>query len=236
MKRCLALGRVLSVLLIASCSTRALKSGDVSVSVDDGMCLKVATSLTQTPLLGSETPFSRLALEGGNPAFALVRTQSKAVRDAFGKGTARVFLAEAPVGKGKILERLTLISYDRFPSAIIARAEFVNATGEPQRVTGWEMNRFDVLTADPDPFFWSFQGQSTEARADWILPVRDAFFQQNAEQEDAFFLMFAHGYEFDFGTKESNWDKFRRICETVASHDDVIACSIGEAFRRHEEG
>ena len=48
--------------------------------------------------------------------------------------------------------------------------------------------------------------------------------------------MFAHGYEFDFGTKESNWDKFRRICETVASHDDVIACSIGEAFRRHEEG
>ena len=179
MKRCLALGRVLSVLLIASCSTRALKSGDVSVSVDDGMCLKVATSLTQTPLLGSETPFSRLALEGGNPAFALVRTQSKAVRDAFGKGTARVFLAEAPVGNGKILERLTLISYDRFPSAIIARAEFVNATGEPQRVTGWEMNRFDVLTADPDPFFWSFQGQSTEARADWILPVRDAFFQQN---------------------------------------------------------
>ncbi len=64
----------------------------------------------------------------------------------------------------------------------------------------------------------------------------DAFFNMDAGDEDAFFLMFAHGYEFDFGTKESNWDKFRRICETVAQHDDVIACSIGEAFRRHEEG
>lgn len=63
----------------------------------------------------------------------------------------------------------------------------------------------------------------------------DAFFNVDAGNEDAFFLMFAHGYEFDFGTKESNWDKFRRICEIVARHDDVIACSIGEAFRMHEE-
>lgn len=63
----------------------------------------------------------------------------------------------------------------------------------------------------------------------------DAFFRTETE-EDLFFLMFAHGYEFDFGTKESNWDKFRRICEAVASRNDVIACSIGEAFRLHQEG
>ena len=63
-----------------------------------------------------------------------------------------------------------------------------------------------------------------------------AFFQMNPGEDDMFFLMFAHGYEFDFGTKESNWDKFKRICETVAQHDDVVCCSIGEAFRRHKEG
>ena len=62
----------------------------------------------------------------------------------------------------------------------------------------------------------------------------DAFFNTETE-EDLFFLMFAHGYEFDFGTKESNWDKFRQICEAVAARDDVIACSIGEAFRLHRE-
>ncbi len=61
----------------------------------------------------------------------------------------------------------------------------------------------------------------------------DAFFRMEAE-EDLFFLMFAHGYEFDFATKESNWDKFRRICEAVSRRDDVTACSIGEAFRRHQ--
>ena len=61
----------------------------------------------------------------------------------------------------------------------------------------------------------------------------DAFFRMEAE-EDLFFIMFAHGYEFDFGTGKSNWDKFRRICEAVSGHDDVTACSIGEAFRRHQ--
>lgn len=46
-------------------------------------------------------------------------------------------------------------------------------------------------------------------------------------------MMFARGYEFDFGTKKSNWDKFERICEVAAAHDDVVCCSIGEAFARH---
>lgn len=64
--------------------------------------------------------------------------------------------------------------------------------------------------------------------------VLDQFFQMDLNGEDAFFLMFAHGYEFDFETKESNWKKFRRICETVAAHEDVVCCSINDAFRMHE--
>lgn len=63
----------------------------------------------------------------------------------------------------------------------------------------------------------------------------EEFFRMDPGEEDTFFLMFAHGYEFDFETKESSWDKFRKICHRVASHDEVFPCSIGEAFRRHEE-
>ena len=62
----------------------------------------------------------------------------------------------------------------------------------------------------------------------------DQFFAAQAVDDDLFFLMFAHGYEFDFGTKESNWDKFERICAAVAEHDDIVCCPMGEAFRRHE--
>ncbi len=61
-----------------------------------------------------------------------------------------------------------------------------------------------------------------------------SFIREDAEEEDLFFLMFAHGYEFDFGTKESNWDKFERICRNVAEAGNITCCSIGEALRSHE--
>ena len=51
-------------------------------------------------------------------------------------------------------------------------------------------------------------------------------------EEDQFFLMFAHGYEFDFNTKESNFEKFKRICDMVAGREDVICCSTGEAIEK----
>lgn len=68
-----------------------------------------------------------------------------------------------------------------------------------------------------------------------VFDKLDQFFKAEPERDDLFFLMFAHGYEFDFNTKESNWDKFRRICETIASHEDVISCSIKDAMRMHQE-
>ena len=61
-----------------------------------------------------------------------------------------------------------------------------------------------------------------------------AFLGAPAENDDLFFLMFAHGYEFDFGTKESNWEKFEAICALVSGKPDVICCSVGDAFRMHE--
>lgn len=61
----------------------------------------------------------------------------------------------------------------------------------------------------------------------------EQFFAAEPVDDDLFFLMFAHGYEFDFGTRESNWGKFERICAAVAERDDVVCCSMGEAFARH---
>ncbi len=62
------------------------------------------------------------------------------------------------------------------------------------------------------------------------------FFSAEPIEEDLFFLMFAHGYEFDFGTKESNWEKFERICEAVAKHDDIVKCSVNDALKMHKDG
>ena len=57
-----------------------------------------------------------------------------------------------------------------------------------------------------------------------------AFLEADAADEDLFFLMFAHGYEFDFGTPTSNWEKFQRICDLVAGRDDVKCTSTAEGL------
>ncbi len=69
-----------------------------------------------------------------------------------------------------------------------------------------------------------------------IFETLDAFFEAKAEEEDRFFLMFAHGYELDFNTKESNWSKFEEICKRVSGQKDIICCSTGDAFMMHEKG
>ncbi len=65
------------------------------------------------------------------------------------------------------------------------------------------------------------------------MDMVDEFVKAEPAWDDMFFLMFAHGYEFDFGTRESNWVKFERICEKVSTRDDIICCSIGEALEQH---
>ena len=171
----------LALLLSVGCARdRAVVSGGLKVTVDEGMSLSVSTTLTDTPLVKDGAAFSGITLDGRTPAFKRVRTEKKAVNDAFGKGTSFVFYGESVQDKGgKILEKLTLTSYERFPETVIAQAAFTNATGAPVAVDGWTMDRFDVVAGEPAPAFWSFQGQSTEARADWIFPIPDAFYQKN---------------------------------------------------------
>ncbi len=69
---------------------------------------------------------------------------------------------------------------------------------------------------------------------------KDAFdlvdkFAAHETEEDSLFLLFAHGYELDFGTETSNWDHFRRLCERAARNDDFIFCGVEEAFIKHQK-
>lgn len=67
------------------------------------------------------------------------------------------------------------------------------------------------------------------------LAVMQKFVESESE-EDQIFLMFAHGYELDFNTKECNFDMFQRICDMADSREDILCCSTGDAFRYHTNG
>lgn len=83
-----------------------------------------------------------------------------------------------------------------------------------------------------DPFSMPITCHHVSAKTFSLLK---RFIDTEPEKEDLFFLMFAHGYEFDFETKESNWRKFRQICELVSGHSDITCCSVRDALHEHNK-
>ncbi len=48
--------------------------------------------------------------------------------------------------------------------------------------------------------------------------------------KDQLFYVWGHGYEFDFGSPQCNWNKLRRFCELVASHPEIKNCTNHDAL------
>lgn len=58
----------------------------------------------------------------------------------------------------------------------------------------------------------------------------DKFLAAKPIQGDMLFYVWGHGYEFDFGTKGSSWERLKRFCEKMAGKDDIVYCSNRDVF------
>ncbi|MCD8119594.1 MAG: polysaccharide deacetylase family protein [Lachnospiraceae bacterium] len=72
------------------------------------------------------------------------------------------------------------------------------------------------------PTYWMPQKKTEEALK--------YFLKAPITQEDQLFYMWGHGYELDFKTENSSWDRFRRICSMIAQSENVICCTNSEIF------
>ena len=64
----------------------------------------------------------------------------------------------------------------------------------------------------------------------------DKFIATKPEQDDLLFMMWGHGYEFDFGTERCSWQQIERIFEKIAGRQDIIYCTNLQAFAEHIGG
>ena len=168
-----------AALLTAACAPDSVKSGETELCLDDSFVPKISTTLSSLPLSCDGQPICGITVDGQEPEFTLSRMEYKRVNDNFGPGAAWTFYGESPYGDGTISQALTLSSYKRFPGTILAKASFTNRSGAPLPAEGWTLCRFNIPSGGDEPDFWSFQGQSTEERADWIRPLKDGFSQDN---------------------------------------------------------
>lgn len=165
-------------LALTACVTAPV-SGDLSVVPEEnGTSFRIENAATATPLIKSATDFGTVSVSGQEISFKTVSSSKKAVSDEFGNGTCYIYKGESVSGPS-MTRQLKLSVYDAFPSTIIVSAEYGNASGDAVSVDGWSLCDLKVQTDTPEPYFWSFQGQSTSARADWLLPIGEEFYQRN---------------------------------------------------------
>lgn len=58
------------------------------------------------------------------------------------------------------------------------------------------------------------------------------FIRTQPINSDLCFYVWGHGYEFDYGTENSNWDRLKRLCALMAEQSDIISCTNQDVIAR----
>lgn len=173
-------GAALAAALFSSCTwSGPIESGDLTLEVNDGMQVDLVSALADTPLVEEGAAFSELIVDGHDLEYVKTGAVRSRVDDRFGKGVKYLVRGEAEDGDVRVLKEMEFFVYENFPSTVISRVSYTNLSDTPLRVKGWTSDDFTVITEATEPGLWSFQGQSTAERADWLIPVHEGFCQKN---------------------------------------------------------
>ncbi len=74
------------------------------------------------------------------------------------------------------IEKVVVVTtHDDFPGEAFYKVYYVNHSANAIELTRWVNHRYQMLPAKDSILFWSFQGESTGARRDWVLPLKNGF-------------------------------------------------------------
>lgn len=170
----------LSALLLYSCSDAPTKveNGNMVFEISEGM----QTRLTWNGSTNQLVDFGyteALITENDEEVkeFTLNKSSKKNITDDKGLGVNYVY--EGKNADGSLTKILSVSTYNDFPDMLITKVSFVNNGDTPIVVKEIANNRYEVIGGGDTPTYWSFQGESTSRRRDWILPVVENFYQRN---------------------------------------------------------
>ena len=161
---------LIPLLLLTACGRNEnLETGSMRLTAGESMELRIEQLDPEArPLASESAAVDRLTTNRGDIAdFRLTDSRRKG-------GTLE--LRGRYEKDGVVVEKLqTVTAPEGFPGMVTVRTRFVNC-GEPLEVTALTQH---ALRVEADTLIWSFEPTTSAHRADWLLPVRPGFFQQN---------------------------------------------------------
>ncbi len=174
---------IVVVFFLASCGKKntVLQHGNLVLNFDNHLHSLVATTeATEKPLASVFTP-SEYLMSGDFAArdFELTEINSNDHQDALGKGKKWKISGHFQDDVRSIDKIIEVKLYDQFPDQAFYKVFYINKSARDLNVTSWVNHHYKIQPQGDTIPFWSFQGESTGERSDWILPIRGGFFQRN---------------------------------------------------------
>jgi len=173
---------VLISVLLFSCTKvkNTVQNGNIHFQINEKMQTRVHWNASSNQLV--DFGYSDVLITDRDEEFThftLKKSKSERVSNERGKGEKFYYQGDTLLNGGVLTKILTVTKYNDFPDMLITQTSYLNNTGEPIFVKEISNNRYEVIGGSDTPTYWSFQGESTSSRRDWILPVEGKFYQRN---------------------------------------------------------
>jgi alpha-galactosidase len=174
---------VIAVFFLLSCDKKeiTIHHGNLVLNFNSQLQSKVSTAARELkPLVAEYSPSEYLVCDKFTvQEFNLTSATAADFHDQVGNG--KQWRIEGLFRKGyfSIIKILEIKLYDQFPDQAFFKVFYVNKSDRNANVMRWVNHHYKILSQGDSIPFWSFQGESTSARRDWILPLHGGFHQRN---------------------------------------------------------
>lgn len=168
--------------VFGSCTnTVVINSGDLQIEFDKNMYSRVNSANTSTYFFNKDfNPSEYLDTKYFTAIkFRMKEVSNNTLSDNLGKGMETRLKGSFYSGEIRLDKIISIKTYDRFPGIAIFDVRYVNSSGQDILVKSWMNHSYRIYESTDTSGFWSFQGSSSDARADWVLPVKKGFYQEN---------------------------------------------------------
>ncbi len=169
------------LLLLNSCKddNYQIVNNNLVINVNDKLQTNIESKLVLNP--GKDYSSSEFITINENDISEFKFLSAKQIDfvDSIGKGVKHIIIGIYNKNKINIEKIVEIAVYEKFKDIAFFNVEYINKGKEMLSVEKWVNNNYTLERNEKDTTFWSFQGSSTSARADWILPLGKGFSQKN---------------------------------------------------------
>ncbi len=169
--------------LILSCSNQEVEivHGNLVIKFNENMHSMVSSKgASSKSLMEAVVPSEYLETKRFSiKDFKLKQITTTNINDSVGAGKEWVLQGNYDHAGYSLEKRVHVKLYDSFPDLATIKVVYINRASKIIDVARWVNHSYSILSAGDSTLFWSFQGESTKERKDWIMPIGPGFDQRN---------------------------------------------------------